>query len=100
MLFLAMGFSGFLPAIHGTIVNWNQPQRSLTLAYESAMAVSYVTGTIFYVTRVPERWKPGGFDLVGHSHQIFHLFVIFGALAHYGAALVLLNWRDQAGCAL
>ncbi|KAJ3708088.1 hypothetical protein LUZ61_011793 [Rhynchospora tenuis] len=98
LLFVGMGFSGIVPAVHATIVNWHEPQRNLTLAYEAAMALSYLTGTIFYVTRVPERWKPGAFDLAGHSHQIFHVFVIFGAVAHYGAAVIFLGIRDKMGC--
>ncbi|XP_039164130.1 heptahelical transmembrane protein 1-like isoform X2 [Eucalyptus grandis] len=76
MLFSSMGFFGIVPAIHGCIVNWSNPQRSITLAYESAMALSYIAGTFFYVSRIPERLKPGWFDLAGHSHQIFHVFVI------------------------
>nr|CAD1831817.1 unnamed protein product [Ananas comosus var. bracteatus] len=52
----------------------------------------------FYVSRVPERWRPGRFDLAGHSHQIFHVFVIAGALAHYGAATIFLEFRDEVGC--
>lgn len=98
MLFSSMGFFGIVPAIHGCIVNWSNPQRSITLAYESAMALSYIAGTFFYVSRIPERLKPGWFDLAGHSHQIFHVFVIMGALAHYGATLLLLQWRDRVGC--
>ncbi|KAJ1703609.1 hypothetical protein LUZ63_003388 [Rhynchospora breviuscula] len=98
LLFVGMGFSGIVPAVHATIVNWHEPQRNLTLAYEAAMALSYLTGTIFYATRVPERWKPGAFDLAGHSHQIFHVFVIFGAVAHYGAAVIFLGIRDKMGC--
>lgn len=99
LLFCSMGFFGFVPAIHAAIVNWNNPKRDITLAYESAMALFYLTGTMFYVTRIPERWKPGWFDLAGHSHQIFHVFVVFGALAHYSATLVFLEWRDRVGCA-
>ncbi|PKI79602.1 hypothetical protein CRG98_000077 [Punica granatum] len=98
MLFSSMGFFGIVPAVHACVVNWSNPQRPITLAYESAMALSYLTGTLFYVTRVPERWKPGWFDLAGHSHQIFHVFVIMGALTHYGATLVFLEWRDKVGC--
>jgi adiponectin receptor len=93
-----MGLSGIVPAVHATIVNWNEPQRNLTLAFEAAMASSYLTGTVFYMTRFPERLKPGSFDLAGHSHQIFHIFVIFGAIAHYGAAVILLGIRDKMGC--
>ncbi|KAK9268912.1 hypothetical protein L1049_000677 [Liquidambar formosana] len=98
LLFLAMGFFGIVPGVHAVIVNWSEPQCLITLAYESAMALSYVTGTAFYVSRIPERWKPGWFDLAGHSHQIFHVFVIMGALAHYCAALIFLEWRDTVGC--
>ncbi|RWV94417.1 hypothetical protein GW17_00043046 [Ensete ventricosum] len=98
LLFSGMGLFGIVPAVHATVVNWGEPQRNVTLAYEAAMAVSYLTGTAFYVTRVPERWRPGWFDLAGHSHQIFHVFVMAGALAHYGAAVIFLRWRDEVGC--
>ncbi|RVX05207.1 Heptahelical transmembrane protein 1 [Vitis vinifera] len=97
-LFAAMGLFGILPAIHAVIVNWNEPRKSITLVYELAMALSYGIGTIFYVTRIPERWKPGCFDIAGHSHQIFHVLVVMGALAHYGATLVFLEWRNSVGC--
>ncbi|CAI8587234.1 unnamed protein product [Vicia faba] len=48
---------------------------------------------VFYVTRIPERWKPGAFDIAGHSHQIFHVFVVLGALAHSTATLVIMDFR-------
>ncbi|KAI4344193.1 hypothetical protein L6164_011444 [Bauhinia variegata] len=99
MLFCSMGLFGIIPAIHACIANWGNPQRNVTLAYESAMALSYLTGTFFYVTRIPERWMPGWFDLAGHSHQIFHALVVMGALAHYAATLIMLEWRHTVGCA-
>ncbi|MBA0867720.1 hypothetical protein Goshw_003317 [Gossypium schwendimanii] len=98
LLFTSMGLFGVVPGIHASIVNWSNPRRNVTLAYESAMAIFYLTGTMFYVTRIPERLKPGWFDIAGHSHQIFHILVVMGALAHYGASLVFLEWRDRNGC--
>ncbi|EOY31191.1 AdipoR/hemolysin-III-related - like 3 [Theobroma cacao] len=98
LLFSSMGLFGIVPGIHAAIVNWSNPRRSITLAYEAAMAIFYLTGTMFYVSRIPERLKPGWFDLAGHSHQIFHILVVMGALAHYGASLVFLEWRDRNGC--
>ncbi|KAJ6331899.1 hypothetical protein OIU76_010303 [Salix suchowensis] len=97
-LFSSMALFGLFPAAHAIFVNWNNPKRDTILAYESAMAIFYLTGTGFYVSRFPERLKPGWFDLTGHSHQIFHVFVVLGALAHYGATLTFLEYRDQAGC--
>ncbi|KAL3840751.1 hypothetical protein ACJIZ3_025342 [Penstemon smallii] len=93
LLFVSMGLFGLVPAIHALVVNWDDPHRNVTLAYESIMALSYLIGTLFYVSRVPERWMPGWFDLAGHSHQIFHVFVVMGAMAHYGAARIFLRHR-------
>ncbi|XWS72983.1 hypothetical protein CRYUN_Cryun02cG0086700 [Craigia yunnanensis] len=98
LLFSSMGLFGIVPGIHAAIINWSNPRRTITLAYESAMAIFYLTGTMFYVSRIPERLKPGWFDLAGHSHQIFHILVVMGALAHYGASLVFLEWRDLNSC--
>lgn len=58
------------------------------------MGISYGIGAGVYVSRVPERWNPGAFDLAGHSHQIFHVLVLVGALVHYAAIYILLEWRD------
>lgn len=98
LLFASLGLFGVVPAVHASIVNWGNPKRDITLVYEVAMAVFYLTGTGFYITRIPERWRPGCFDLAGHSHQIFHVLVVMGALAHYAAILVMLDWRSTLGC--
>ena len=90
-LFFLTAFSGVVPAVHATIRNWDDPRRPAALGCEAAMALSYIAGTVFYVTRIPERWQPGKFDLAGHSHQIFHILVVGGAVAHYMAATILMN---------
>ncbi|KAK7388413.1 hypothetical protein VNO78_23229 [Psophocarpus tetragonolobus] len=92
-LFLSMGFSGIIPAAHAVILYWGQPHIFVALGYELVMAILYATGAGFYVSRIPERWKPGAFDIAGQSHQIFHVFVVLGALAHSVATLVILDFR-------
>ncbi|XP_038993931.1 heptahelical transmembrane protein 1-like [Hibiscus syriacus] len=98
LLFSSMALFGIIPGIHAVIINWSNPHRNVTLAYELAMAMFYLMGTLFYVSRIPERFKPGWFDLAGHSHQIFHVLVVMGALAHYGASLVFMDWRNGHSC--
>ncbi|XP_057769074.1 heptahelical transmembrane protein 1-like [Salvia miltiorrhiza] len=98
LLFVSMALFGIIPAIHAAVVYWTDPHRNVILAYEGVMALSYLTGTVFYLSRVPERWRPGWFDLAGQSHQIFHVFVVLGALAHYGAADIFLRYRSKVGC--
>ncbi|KAL2936457.1 Heptahelical transmembrane protein 2 [Bienertia sinuspersici] len=93
-LFLSMGFSGLIPAVHAAVILWDHPQVLIALGYEVLMGILYAIGAWFYVSRIPEKWKPGLFDLAGHSHQIFHVFVVGGALAHSAAILIILHWRQ------
>ncbi|KAF2591229.1 hypothetical protein F2Q70_00041373, partial [Brassica cretica] len=88
-LFLAMGFCSVVPASHVLCLYWGHPNVLFALACELATGLSYAVGAVFYVSRVPERWKPGAFDIAGHSHQIFHVFVVLGALVHCVATLVI-----------
>ncbi|KAL8493122.1 hypothetical protein ACS0TY_024362 [Phlomoides rotata] len=92
-LFLCMGFSGVIPATHAVVLHWDQSEILMALVYEIAMGLLYGVGAGIYVARIPERWKPGAFDIVGHSHQIFHVFVVAAALAHSAAALIIMEWR-------
>ncbi|KAL5200262.1 hypothetical protein ABZP36_021465 [Zizania latifolia] len=95
-LFVSMGLSGVVPALHALWLNWEHPECYLALSLELVMGLVYATGAGFYVARVPERWRPGMFDCVGHSHQIFHVLVLAGALTHHAATAILINWREAA----
>lgn len=97
-LFFGMGVSGVAPILHKLILHWNQPEAIHTTGYEILMGVFYGIGALVYATRIPERWKPGKFDIAGHSHQLFHVLVVAGAYTHYCAGLVYLKWRDLEGC--
>ncbi|XP_066325105.1 heptahelical transmembrane protein ADIPOR2-like [Miscanthus floridulus] len=98
-LFLAMGLSGVVPALHALWLNWGHAACYLALGLEVAMGLAYATGAWFYVSRVPEKWRPGVFDVVGHSHQIFHVLVLVGAVTHYVAVAVLIHWREKVAVA-
>ena len=61
------------------------------------IAFFYISGTIIYYLRVPERWSTKHrFDLVFCSHNFFHLSVIAGSLTHYYALVMLANERITA----
>jgi len=98
-LFLAMGLSGVFPALHALWVNWGHAACYLALGLEVAMGLAYAAGAWVYVSRVPEKWRPGVFDVVGHSHQIFHVLVLVGATTHYVAVAVLIHWREKVAVA-
>ncbi|XP_010687835.2 heptahelical transmembrane protein 4 isoform X1 [Beta vulgaris subsp. vulgaris] len=97
-LFFGMGFSGAAPILHKLILYWHQPEALQTTGYEILMGSLYGLGAFIYAKRIPERWRPGKFDIAGHSHQLFHILVVAGAYTHYHTGLVYLNWRDLHGC--
>ncbi|OAX83298.1 hypothetical protein ACJ72_02351 [Emergomyces africanus] len=63
------------------------------LAYTTGHFV-YI-GAIIYAARVPERWYPGKFDILGNSHQIFHVLVVIAALSHLTGLLHAFDYRHS-----
>jgi len=97
-LFACMGLSGLVPIMHKMVAFGDRPEAVITTAYEIVMLSFYGIGVTVYALRIPERWLPGKFDLIGHSHQLWHVLVIAGAYTHYLAGLVYLSWREIDGC--
>ena len=93
-LFACIGLFGFVPALHALWLNRGHTECYLALSLVLAMGLIDAVGAGCYVARVPERWHPGKFDCVGHSHQIFHVLVLAGALAHYASTAILIGWRE------
>lgn len=54
-----------------------------------------VAAAFLYATHLPERLKPGHFDIVGHSHQLFHVATILGVKDQLQA--VLLDMQERKG---
>jgi len=42
-------------------------------------------GAIVYAAQVPERWRPGFFDWIGGSHNLWHAAVVGGIYFHWKA---------------
>ncbi|EAZ20641.1 hypothetical protein OsJ_36257 [Oryza sativa Japonica Group] len=98
-LFSGLAASGVVPVGNKMVLYGGTVREAATSARcEAAMGALYALGVAVYAARVPERWFPGRFDLVGHSHQLFHLLVVAGAYAHYLGALEYLKWRDAVKC--
>ncbi|HAI22024.1 MAG TPA: hemolysin [Clostridiales bacterium UBA8153] len=63
-----------------------QAVSAATLAWLFAGGASYTVGAVFYSTRWPNPW-PGRFGF----HEVWHLFVLGGSIAHFGAVLGLVG---------
>ncbi|PWY93122.1 HlyIII-domain-containing protein [Aspergillus sclerotioniger CBS 115572] len=99
-VFLLLAASGLAPIFH---VAWSEgkcgllriPLHSLTVTCSS-----YAIGTVAYVTRFPERYWPARFDLVGASHQIFHVLVALGQIVHLSGLRRVLGRVHSGACAV
>jgi len=67
-------------------------------AYFVAMLACYGTGIIFYISRFPERYYPGRFDLYFSSHQLWHAFVFAAPLIHFFGVAGHFHWRSLHPC--
>lgn len=64
---------------------------ALQLHFRQFMFAS--AAAFFYLSHYPERFWPGKFDILGHSHQIFHIFSVLASHDQVYALLLDLKAR-------
>ncbi|KDN47139.1 HlyIII-domain-containing protein [Tilletiaria anomala UBC 951] len=83
-IFLSHGLSAVFPTAHVLMLYGHENvAKMMGVNFLAASGALYVVGALLYVFRVPERFAPGRFDYIGASHQIFHVFILLAAFAHY-----------------
>jgi adiponectin receptor len=50
-----------------------------------------LTSLVTTQLRLTEAWRPGSFDIWGHSHQIFHVGMAIGLTVHFLAFVKALD---------
>ncbi|KAJ1832606.1 hypothetical protein LPJ63_003410 [Coemansia sp. RSA 2711] len=97
IIFMGISGAGLVPVIHGAILNgYADAVDRLSLWYVVGMALLYIAGTLIYSFKLPERYRPGKHDVLLHSHQIFHVFVVMAAILHYVGIIRALAWAHPA----
>jgi adiponectin receptor len=96
-LFSLLGTWGVAPATHALLLHWGEPAHAVAFAHYVAMGALYLGGAAIFAARVPERWAPGRFDLLGNSHQLFHVAIVAAAAVHCRGVLGMMHWRDSVG---
>ena len=102
LLFSFMASSAFYPIIYACFLNgYRQMDIQAGASRYAVTVLLYLTAVTIYgvskealkcllmltaeQTRVPEAWRPGRFDLWGHSHQVFHVLMAIGLTVHFSA---------------
>jgi len=101
LLFLCMVGSGIIPAAHWFIAM--KPMQLTNSEYSlfaglTAMLLLYGIGLVFWVFKLPERFYPGFFDLIGHSHNIWHVFIVLAAVTWWVFMNMMWSRSSTATC--
>jgi hypothetical protein len=84
------------------IVQWtylvSDQAREHILPKTLGMFFFYGFGFFFYISNFPERWWPGTFDYILHSHQFWHVCVVAAVLVWYAACLEANVDIGENGC--
>lgn len=85
LVLLLSAFWGIIPTLH---TQWaSVPASSFFIQSTFTMWGLYAAGFLFYGLKLPERWRAKGstgtLDLLGNSHQFWHLFTILAAYSWF-----------------
>ncbi|KAI9929114.1 hypothetical protein ASPWEDRAFT_49233 [Aspergillus wentii DTO 134E9] len=95
-MFVGMGLSAVFPVLHGLqMYGIEQMTSQIGLGWLLLQGFLYILGAGIYAARVPERLRPGSFDILGSSHQIFHVLVVCAAVAHLTGLLKAFDYRHS-----
>jgi adiponectin receptor len=84
-VFIVFVLSGIAPATHYAIQNgWEKSINEAAMGWQVFMDFLYITGTLLYAFRIPERFFPGKVDIL----------VIFTYLLFY-----TVYWFERSACA-
>jgi len=60
--------------------------------------ILYLIGAVMYATATPERFFPKRFDIIGSSHQFFHMLINLALAIHFRAGYKLYLDRFDKVC--
>ncbi|KAF2828741.1 HlyIII-domain-containing protein [Ophiobolus disseminans] len=83
IMFLSLGISGFFPMnFAATELGIKQAHSQMGWGWFILKIVFYISGAGIYVFKYPEKVRPGNYDILGSSNQVFHVLVVLRALSH------------------
>ncbi|CAI9739416.1 progestin and adipoQ receptor family member 3-like [Octopus vulgaris] len=100
LMYSCLAIYGIIPAAHWIYLNGGW-ENKVVQVFVPKIVVMYLIGVgavFFYLSQVPERLAPGIFDIVGASHQIWHIFIFSSLVWWRKSYMELLDYRMQYPC--
>lgn len=91
---------GTLPTIHWTILSGGFGSTIVQLFLPRIVIMYGLLGLafLFYIGKLPERFLPGKFDLLGSSHQWWHVFVFISLTYWHNTGFTFAEFRLENQC--
>ncbi|KAH7009288.1 hemolysin-III related-domain-containing protein [Microdochium trichocladiopsis] len=88
LVYSISGLGSLASLLYGLqIKGWAVLGNYLSLRWLACTTLLNLMAATVYASRIPERWFPYRFDLVGASYQIFHLLVLIATFTHLAGLL-------------
>lgn len=100
LMYCGLGASLFAPVVHGGLrFGLTRTSKRIDLPSFLGLALINLSGAALYAARIPERWFPRRFDLIGQSHNLMHVLVLIGALVRLDGLFKLMTLWEKPGFA-
>ncbi|KAJ5699129.1 hypothetical protein N7462_001134 [Penicillium macrosclerotiorum] len=96
--FIATGMSAFAPIGHAWYLWGYHYLFRIGVPYYLLEGALLLTGCYIYLSRLPESLYPGRFDIWGHSHTLWHIFVVLSIVAHLRGLQSAWEYNHHATC--
>lgn len=77
-----------LPVIHRLLICLETSQWDDSISHHLQQMVWFITSGFFFGSDIPQRFYPGKFDFLGHSHQLFHFCVMMTSYKQLDSVLL------------
>ena len=98
LMYVFLGLSLWVPIAHAAF-RYGSVELEEMVGLKSYLGLALInfSGAAVYAARIPERWFPGRFDLLGQSHNWMHVLVLTGAVVRMGGLLVVAETWNRGG---
>ncbi|XP_063850785.1 progestin and adipoQ receptor family member 3-like isoform X3 [Scylla paramamosain] len=99
-LFTGWAVSGLLPLAHWMYIHGGFNHGIVQVFLPRIIVMYIISGAavFVYLGKIPERYFPGRFDIVGSSHQLWHLIVVAALIYWHQTGLLYAKFRLTYGC--
>ncbi|XP_050692760.1 progestin and adipoQ receptor family member 3-like [Eriocheir sinensis] len=99
-LFTGWALSGLLPLAHWIYIHGGLGPSIVQMFLPRIIIMYLISGAAVavYLGKIPERYFPGRFDIVGASHQLWHLIIVVALVYWHQTGLHYAHFRLTYGC--